>query len=212
MTTGIELKPELSAESIKSTKEGRSAADRLRQAIRYHNYRYYVLDSPVISDAEYDTLMSTLQELEQKFPTLVTPDSPTQQVGGPPREELGLVKHPIPMLSLKTVYTKDDVLSFEQNCRKELGVREVEYVAEPKFDGLAVELTYEAGRLVLASTRGDGTTGEDVTANIRTMKEVPLVLLSAEGVEVPSRLVVRGEVLMFIDGFEKLNRRRSRVR
>jgi DNA ligase (NAD+) len=205
----LELKPEISVESIKSLKEGRGAADRLRQAIRYHNYRYYVLDSPVISDAEYDALMSTLQELEQKFPTLVTPDSPTQQVGGPPREELGLVKHPIPMLSLKTVYTKDDVLSFEQNCRKELGMREVEYVAEPKFDGLAVELTYEAGRLVLASTRGDGTTGEDVTSNIRTMKEVPLVLLSAEGVEVPSRLVVRGEVLMFIDGFEELNRRRA---
>jgi len=209
VATRFELKPDISVESVKSLKEAQSAAERLRQAIRYHNYRYYVLDSPVIPDAEYDTLMSTLQEIEQKFPTLVTPDSPTQQAGGPPREELGLVKHPTPMLSLRTVYTRDDILAFDQNCRKELGMREVEYVAEPKFDGLAVELTYEAGRLVLASTRGDGTTGEDITPNIRTMKEVPLVLLSAEGVAIPFRLVVRGEVLMLIDGFEELNRRRA---
>lgn len=209
VATKFELKPDISVESVESSKEAESAAKRLRQAIRYHNYRYYVLDSPVISDAEYDVLMSTLQQLEQKFPTLVTPDSPTQQVGGSPREELGLVKHPIPMLSLKTVYTEDDVLAFDQNCRKELGMAEVEYVAEPKFDGLAVELTYQSGRLALASTRGDGTTGEDVTPNVRTMKEVPLVLLSAESTDVPSRLVVRGEVLMFIDGFEELNRRRT---
>jgi DNA ligase (NAD+) len=209
VTTGIELKPEVTAEAIKSLKEAQSAAERLRQAIRYHNYRYYVLDDPVISDPEYDKLMLTLQDLERKFPALVTSDSPTQQVGSPPREELGLVTHPIPMLSLKTVYSKDDVLSFDQNCRKKLGMPVVEYVAEPKFDGLAVELTYESGRLVLASTRGDGTTGEDVTPNIRTMKEVPLILLPAEGEEVPQRLVVRGEVFMHIDGFEELNRRRA---
>ncbi|RDE12686.1 MAG: DNA ligase (NAD(+)) LigA [Candidatus Thorarchaeota archaeon] len=205
----IEIKPDVSPKSISNVKDAAQAVERLRNAIRFHNYRYYVLDSPMIADAEYDAMMQDLIELETRFPTLLTPDSPTQRVGGAARAELGLVTHPIPMLSLKTVYEKSDVISFDENCRRELGVGSVEYVAEPKFDGLAVELVYENGRLVMASTRGDGQTGEDITPNIKTLNEVPLVLLSVDGVVVPLRLVVRGEVFMRIEGFMELNRRRS---
>jgi len=205
----VEQKPDVSPESIESKKEAEKAVKELREAIRYHNYRYYVLDDPVISDAEYDELMEKLRTLELKFPELQSPDSPTQQVGGEPREELGLVDHPSPMLSLKAVYDEEDVRNFDENCREELGLETVEYVAEPKYDGLAVELIYEGGRLSVASTRGDGNTGEDVTANVRTINEVPLVLLSQEGVSVPNRLVARGEIYMRKDEFEELNRRRA---
>jgi DNA ligase (NAD+) len=205
----VEQKPDVSPESIESKKEAQKAVKELREAIRYHNYRYYVLDDPVISDAEYDDLMEKLRTLEAKFPELQSPDSPTQQVGGEPREELGLVDHPSPMLSLKAVYDEEDVRSFDENCREELGLETVEYVAEPKYDGLAVELIYEGGRLSVASTRGDGNTGEDVTANVRTINEVPLVLLSPEGVSVPNRLVARGEIYMRKDEFEELNRRQA---
>jgi DNA ligase (NAD+) len=205
----VEKKPDVSPESIESKKEAEKAVKELREAIRYHNYRYYVLDDPVISDAEYDELMEKLSTLESKFPELQSPDSPTQQVGGEPREELGLVDHPSPMLSLKAVYDEEDVRDFDENCRGELGLETVEYVAEPKYDGLAVELIYEGGRLSVASTRGDGNTGEDVTANVRTINEVPLVLLSPEGVSVPNRLVARGEIYMRKDEFEELNRRQA---
>jgi DNA ligase (NAD+) len=205
----VEQKPDVSPESIESKKEAQKAVKELREAIRYHNYRYYVLDDPVISDAEYDDLMEKLRTLEAKFPELQSPDSPTQQVGGEPREELGLVDHPSPMLSLKAVYDEEDVRSFDENCREELGLETVEYVAEPKYDGLAVELIYEGGRLSVASTRGDGNTGEDVTANVRTINEVPLVLLSPEGVSVPNRLVARGEIYMRKDEFKELNRRQA---
>jgi DNA ligase (NAD+) len=205
----VEQKPDVSPESIESKKEAEKAVKELCEAIRYHNYRYYVLDDPVISDAEYDELMEKLSTLEAKFPELQSPDSPTQQVGGEPREELGLVDHPSPMLSLKAVYDEEDVRNFDENCREELGLKTVEYVAEPKYDGLAVELIYEGGRLSVASTRGDGNTGEDVTANVRTINEVPLVLLSQDGVSVPNRLVARGEIYMRKDEFEELNRRRA---
>ncbi len=201
-------KPKVSVDKIESHDEAEKAAHVLRDAIRFHNYRYYVLDSPIITDEEFDELFLTLIALEEKFPDLKSLDSPTQQVGGAPREELGLVTHTIPMVSLKTVYEEDAVRSFDQTCRSELGVDELEYIAEPKFDGVAVELVYENGRLVVASTRGDGETGEDITANIRTIKEVPLVLMSYEGEEPPSRLVVRGEVYMGIDIFNELNRQR----
>lgn len=204
-----EKKPEVSPESIDSRDEAKQAIEKLRQAIRYHNYRYYVLDSPVISDAEYDDLMQALEAMEDKFPDLKTPDSPTQQVGGEPRDELGLAKHPSPMLSLKAVYDAQDVRSFDQTCRDDLGVDSVAYVAEPKYDGLAVELLYEDGKLSLASTRGDGETGEDVTANVKTIKEVPLALLSEEGLSIPDRLVVRGEVYMRKDEFRSFNEQRA---
>ncbi len=202
-------KPDVSPESIGSQSEAREAVEKLRQAIRYHNYRYYVLDDPVISDAEYDQLMQTLQALEDKFPELKSPDSPTQQVGGEPRDELGLVEHPTPMLSLKAVYEQEAARDFDQTCREELGRDSVEYVAEPKYDGLAVELVYEGGSLAVAATRGDGDTGEDVTPNVKTIKEVPLSLLQTGDRPPPERLVLRGEVYMRKDEFEQLNRRRT---
>jgi DNA ligase (NAD+) len=201
-------KPDISPESIESINEARKAVEQLRDAIRYHNYRYHVLDDPIISDAEYDELMKNLQTLEEKFPELQSPDSPTQHVGGEPRDELGAVKHPSPMLSLRAVYEEEEFRNFDQTCRRELNQKAIEYVAEPKYDGVAVELIYEDGRLAVASTRGDGETGEDVTANIKTFKEVPLVLFSHEGVSVPSRLVARGEVYMRKDEFKKLNEQR----
>lgn len=202
-------KPKIDVANIKSKKDAKSAVKKLSDAIHFHNYRYYVLDSPVIPDLEYDQLLLQLQELEDRYPDLKIATSPTQQVGGEPREELGLVTHPIPMVSLKTVYEEDVVRAFDATCRTELGISEVEYVAELKFDGLAVELVYENGNLVVASTRGDGETGEDVTANIKTIKEVPLVLMSHEGMSPPNRLVVRGEVYMSYARFNELNNKRE---
>lgn len=205
----VELEPDVSPQSVDDLEEAKEAVEKLRKAIRYHNYRYYVLDDPVVSDAKYDELLSDLQALEDEFPDLQRPDSPTQQVGGEPRDELGLVDHPTPMLSLKAVYDEEDVRSFDDTCRQELDAETVEYVAEPKYDGLAIELVYKRGRLSVASTRGDGETGEDVTANVKTIKEVPLVLLEQEDAPHPNRLVVRGEVYMRKDEFDDLNRQRS---
>lgn len=197
-------KPEVDLDSIDSKSSAREAAERLRESIRFHNYRYYVLDDPAISDSEYDDLMRTLEQLEDDYPDLRTPDSPTQRVGGEPREELGLVDHPRRMLSLKAVDREEDLREFDRNCRKELGADSLEYVAEPKYDGLAIELIYEDGALAIASTRGDGETGEDVTANVRTIGEVPLVLRDEDEAP-PDRLVVRGEVYMRKDEFEQFN-------
>jgi DNA ligase (NAD+) len=204
-----EKKPDISPESIGSEEEARGAVKGLRDAIRYHNYRYYVLDDPVISDAEYDGLMEALETLEERFPSLLTPDSPTQHVGGEPRDELGLAEHPSPMLSLKAVYDEEGVRNFDETCRNELGVDQVECVAEPKYDGLAVELIYKHGQLSVASTRGDGETGEDITANVKTIKEIPLALLRQKDVPVPDQLVVRGEIYMRKDEFEAFNRERA---
>ncbi len=204
-----EIQPQVSPDGISSQEEAREAIEKLRQAIRHHNYRYYVLDDPVISDAEYDELMRDLEALEERFPELRTPDSPTQHVAGEVRDELGLAEHPFPMMSLKAVYDEDEVRKFDQNIRNELGVDSVDYAAEPKYDGLAVELVYEDGRLAVASTRGDGETGEEITPNVKTIKEVPLALLSEEGPGVPERLIVRGEIYMRKDEFESFNKRRA---
>ncbi|MFW6135854.1 MAG: NAD-dependent DNA ligase LigA [Chloroflexota bacterium] len=204
-----EIQPRVSPDAISSQEEAREAVERLRQAIRYHNYHYYVLDDPVISDAEYDELMRDLEALEERFPELRTPDSPTQHVAGEVRDELGLAEHPFPMLSLKAVYDEDEVRKFDQTCRDELGVDSVAYTAEPKYDGLAVELVYEDGQLAVASTRGDGETGEDITPNVKPIKEVPLALLGGEGPAVPERVIVRGEIYMRKDEFESFNRRRA---
>jgi DNA ligase (NAD+) len=205
----IEDRPKINPKSIKTSEEAAAAIVKLRNAIRYHNYRYYILDSPVITDAKYDQIFLALVELEERYPELKTSDSPTQKAGAEPREELGLVHHSIPMVSLKTVYDESVVYAFDDSCRSELGVSTVEYIAEPKFDGLAVELIYEDGSLTIASTRGDGETGEDVTANIRTIKEVPLVLLPYPDDAPPKRLVVRGEVYMSFASFNALNRTRE---
>ncbi|MGY5880894.1 MAG: NAD-dependent DNA ligase LigA [Candidatus Thorarchaeota archaeon] len=201
--------PTIDVTKIAKKKDAKVAIKLLSDAIHFHNYRYYVLDSAVIKDREYDILLLQLQELEERYPDLKTPTSPTQQVGGAPREELGLIPHPIPMVSLKTVYNEEDVFSFDENCRSVLGVSSIEYVAELKFDGLAVELVYEKGELVVASTRGDGQTGEDVTANVKTIKEIPLVVRSHEGTKPPTRLVVRGEVYMSYARFNELNQKRE---
>jgi DNA ligase (NAD+) len=196
--------PEVNPSRIETEDQARDALQRLRRAIRYHDHRYYVLDDPVISDADYDRLLNRLLELEERFPELVTPDSPSQRVGGRPKEELGEVEHPLPMLSLKAVYEAEEVERWDRTCRTEARGR-VQYVAEPKYDGLAVELVYQDGGLVSGSTRGDGRTGEDVLANLKTVGEVPLRL---RGKNPPARLVCRGEVYMRGDEFSELNRRR----
>ncbi len=186
--------------------EARKRVEWLREEIRKHNYYYYVLDSPIISDAEYDALMRELQELEEQFPELYDPTSPTQKVGAPPAEEFKPVRHTLPMLSLDNAFTEDEVREFDQRVRKLTGLDQVEYLAEPKYDGVAVELVYENGVFTVGSTRGDGEVGEDVTNNLKTIKAVPLVLRKPPGREIPEKLAVRGEVYMEIEDFKRLNR------
>lgn len=180
----------------------------LREQIDYHNYRYYVLDDPEIPDAEYDRLMRELEELESEHPELVTPDSPTQRVGATPLAAFDEVKHELPMLSLGNAFDEDEVLSFDRRAREKLGGETIEYAVEPKLDGLAISLLYEDGKLTRGATRGDGTTGEDVTQNVRTIEAIPLKL---RGDDYPARLEVRGEVIMTKDGFEQLNRDRQKA-
>ncbi len=192
-----------------SKEEAKKEIEKLREEIRYHDYRYYVLNEPVISDAEYDRLMRRLQELEEKFPDLVTPDSPTQRVGAPPREEFGTVTHSIPMLSLANAFEEGEVYDFDRRVRKGLDGGEPRYVAEPKIDGLAVEIVYERGVIKVGSTRGDGTIGEDVTDNLKTIKSVPLRLREEE-FPAPELLEVRGEVYMSKEDFRRLNQEREK--
>lgn len=177
-------------------------AGRLRREIEYHNHRYYVLDAPEISDAAFDALFRRLQELERQHPELTCPDSPTQRVGAAPRGDFASVAHALPMLSLNNAFSDEEVLAFDRRVREALGADEVFYAVEPKFDGLAVSLRYEAGVFVRGATRGDGFSGEDVTANLRTVRAIPLHL---EGERVPKLLEVRGEVLMQKRDFAALN-------
>ena len=182
------------------TPEQRAA--KLRERIGYHNYRYYVLDDPEIPDAEYDRLLRELQQLEQQHPGLRTPDSPTQRVGAQPLSAFGEVRHELPMLSLDNAFSDEELGEFDRRVRERLGVDTVEYTGEPKLDGVAVSLLYEDGRLVRGATRGDGSSGEDVTQNVRTIQSIPLRL---RGKGYPQRLEVRGEVFMSHAGFRKLN-------
>ncbi|OAQ20731.1 NAD-dependent DNA ligase LigA [Thermosulfurimonas dismutans] len=185
--------------------------NQLRKEIEYHNYRYYVLDSPVISDAEYDALMRELKELEAKYPELITPDSPTQRVGYPPAKEFRQVPHYIPMLSLDDAFSEKEVLEFDKRIKRFLNLpkdAEIEYTVEPKMDGVAVEVVYENGSLTVGSTRGDGYTGEDVTNNIKTIKSIPLRLFSEGDLPLPQLLEARGEVFMRKEDFKKLNEER----
>jgi DNA ligase (NAD+) len=177
------------------------AAD-LRRELAAHDHRYYVLDAPTISDAEYDNLLRELQTLEERFPALVTPESPTQRVGGAPAATFEAVAHRLPMLSLNNAFSDDEVEAFDRRVRHVLGLEEIEYAVEPKFDGLAVSLRYEHGRLTVGATRGDGSSGENVTANLRTVGAIPLGLA---GDAVPPFIEVRGEVLMMRSDFEALN-------
>lgn len=180
--------------------------EELRETIRHHDYLYHVLDRPEISDADYDRLYAELVRLEEAFPDLVTPDSPTQRVGGQPRPGFSEVEHTAPMLSLDSSDQEEGLRRFDARVRSTLGDGAVDYMLEPKLDGLSVELVYEAGVLVRAATRGDGRVGEDVTANVRTIGSVPLRLRARER-EVPERLSVRGEAIMLTEEFERLNAR-----
>ncbi|MBV8773273.1 MAG: NAD-dependent DNA ligase LigA [Deltaproteobacteria bacterium] len=183
-------------------------AESLREQINHHNYRYYVLDDPEITDAEYDRLMRRLEELEQAHPEVRTPDSPTQRVGAAPSQEFGVVRHRRMMLSLGNAMNAEEMLEFDRRIKRFLRSGEdLEYVAEVKLDGLAVELVYEDGHLTVGSTRGDGVNGEDVTQNIRTIKSVPLRLIK-RAAPIPRLLEVRGEVILPRRAFERLNEER----
>lgn len=179
----------------------------LRDNIDYHNYRYYALDDPVVPDAEYDRLLRELERLENQYPELITPQSPTQRVGAAPVEGFGEIVHTVPMLSLANAFEEQELVDFDRRVRERLEVEQVEYSAETKLDGLAASIRYEQGVLVSAATRGDGSRGEDVTQNIRTIKAVPLGL---RGDDFPRVLEVRGEVFMTDEGFRRLNEEQLR--
>jgi len=179
----------------------------LVKELNEHNYRYHVLDAPVISDAEYDKLFRKLKELEEHY-HYVLPDSPTRRVGAPPLDKFEKVKHTEPMLSLGNAFSHDEVREFDQRVKRFLkSDNEVEYTVEPKYDGLAMELSYKKGLLERASTRGDGYEGEDVTTNVKTIKAIPLKI---EGVNIPDEIDIRGEVFIDIEEFEKLNKEREK--
>src|SRR5262245_45242375 len=178
---------------------------RLRAEIDRHNYRYHVLDDPEIPDSEYDRLMQELRALEAEHPSLVVPESPTQRVGGAPVDAFAQVRHRTPMLSLDNAFAREEVVDFDRRVRERLETeREIRYACEPKLDGLAVSLSYRKGSLEVGATRGDGTVGEDVTHNIRTIQSVPLRL---SGKTIPDFLEVRGEVFLSIAGFNEMNER-----
>jgi len=181
--------------------------EELREELRYHNYRYYILDDPIISDVEYDRLMRELIELETAYPEMVTKDSPSQRVGAKPLDAFETVIHRVPMLSLANAFDEEELRAFDQRVRKLLGKDTVEYVAEPKIDGLAVSLLYEKGVFLRGSTRGDGTRGEDVTLNLRTVRSLPLIL--RDKTRCPENLEVRGEVFISLKDFEKFNKKRE---
>src|SRR5277367_4833643 len=188
-------------------KQDTKETERLRDEIRRHEYSYYVMDDPEISDAAFDRLMNRLKELEAQYPDLVTTDSPTVRVGGAPREGFLKVRHSTPMVSLDNVMSLEALAAFDRRVRETTGREKIDYVAEHKFDGLSLSLIYENGTLVRGVTRGDGTTGEDVTPNVKTIRSIPLRVDSAllKKHAVPADFEVRGEVIMTRDAFKDLN-------
>lgn len=181
----------------------------LREEINKHNYRYYVLDDPLISDAEYDKLFRRLVELEKEHPEFAAADSPSQKVGAPPLDKFATVRHSLPMLSLNNANDRKEMEEFEERIQRFLkSSGPIEYVVEPKIDGVAVELVYEEGRFTVGSTRGDGVNGEDITLNLKTIRSIPLTLIHGK-IPVPERLEVRGEVFLSRDAFQRLNRERE---
>ncbi len=179
--------------------------EKLRAEINHHNYRYYVLDNPEISDAEYDELMRELKQLEDEYPRFLTPDSPTQRVGAAPVEAFGVVEHPLPLLSLGNAFSQEELLAWYTRISKLVGRRQFDFACEHKIDGLAVALTYVNGQLTTGATRGDGFRGEDITQNLRTIRSIPLSVPK----EAPPRFEVRGEVFLPKAGFNKLNQERA---
>ena len=174
-------------------KQSKAEAEHLRRELELHNYRYHVLDDPTISDAEYDTLFRRLVALEAQYPELRDPHSPTQKVGAPSLTEFAQVRHSIPMLSLANVLSREEMQEFQARIQRFLkSGASLEYVAEAKIDGVAVELVYENGKLVVGSTRGDGVTGEDITQNLKTVRSIPLTLLPHTQHPMPRLLEVRG--------------------
>jgi DNA ligase (NAD+) len=185
--------------------EAKKRIEKLRAEINHHNYRYYVLDSPEISDAEYDALLRELQQLEKQYPRFLTPDSPTQRVGAEPLEAFGVVEHPVPLLSLGNAFSGEELLVWHTRLSRLVGHADFDFVGEHKIDGLAVALTYVNGQFTTGATRGDGLRGEDITQNLRTIKSIPLSVPK----NAPSRFEVRGEVYLPIAGFHRLNRERE---
>lgn len=195
-----------------TTKQIEQKTEALREKIRHHEHRYYVLDSPEITDFQFDQLMNELKKLEEQHPELITPDSPTQRVGGKPREGFVKVPHSSPMLSLDNTYNEEDLRNWERRVHELSGRQDIEYVCELKLDGMSLALRYKGGRLALGATRGDGTTGEDVTLNVRTVRSVPLSI-SPEKLHkaaIPLDFEVRGELLMPLGSFKKMNEERER--
>ncbi|MCH8195805.1 MAG: NAD-dependent DNA ligase LigA, partial [Chloroflexi bacterium] len=188
----------------KTSAAGRIAE--LRRTVDYHNHRYFVVDDPEISDAEYDLLLRELQELEAEHPELQTPDSPTQRVGATPVDAFQSVRHPVALLSLANAFDLDELTAWHARTSKLLEGEPFGMVCELKIDGLAVAITYEDGMLVTGATRGDGETGENVTQNLRTVRSIPLSTPPAQS---PRRFEVRGEVYMPRSGFERMNRQRA---
>tara|TARA_B100001146_G_scaffold225224_1_gene248200 strand:- start:4113 stop:6119 length:2007 start_codon:yes stop_codon:yes gene_type:complete len=181
----------------------------LRGKINNHNYQYYVLDNPIISDSEYDKLLKDLELIEKKYPEFIIPESPTQRIGAQPIESFGTVTHRITMMSLANAMSDDELKAFDKRLKKKLNsAEEIEYVIEPKLDGLAVELIYENGKFINGSTRGDGNTGEDITSNLKTIKGIPLILRN-DIISLPDLMEVRGEVFIRKEDFELLNSKRS---
>jgi len=197
---------------ITATKDLEARIESLREELRHHEYRYHVLDDPEISDAAFDALMNELKKLEASHPELITPDSPTQRVGGKPRESFVKVAHSIPMLSLDNAYSEEELVNWERRVHELSGRKDIEYVCELKLDGMSLALRYEDGKLVRGITRGDGTTGEDVTANVRTVRSIPLSI-SRERLEragIRPDFEVRGEMLMPVVSFKKMNEEREK--
>ena len=202
----------MAADSTVVSQEIRQEVERLRAELAVHNHRYYVLDEPLISDAEYDQLFRRLVNLEAAYPELHDPASPTQKVGAPPLAAFAQVRHTLPMLSLANVVSRAEMQEFYQRVQRTLETtQDVEYVAEPKIDGVAIELVYENGKLAVGSTRGDGVTGEDVTANLKTVRSIPLTLLPRSAHPIPRRLEVRGEVFLPKAAFRSLNDVRAKA-
>ncbi len=202
----------MAADSTVVSQEIRQAVERLRADLALHNHRYYVLDEPLISDAEYDQLFRRLVDLEAAYPELHDPASPTQKVGAPPLAAFAQVRHTVPMLSLANVVSRAEMQEFHQRVQRALETtQDVDYVAEPKIDGVAVELVYENGKLAVGSTRGDGVTGEDVTANLKTVRSIPLTLFPQPAHPIPGRLEVRGEVFLPKASFRSLNDTRAKA-